>query len=187
MRQTVTTWTSFLRQAIPLLTSNLQNINFAIISMQPTFLLIKWEHMSSDRSPSTNPVLRLTQEWWRWINLMNKISTPITQVSLALNIGIYELITSLPSYPKPSVDYNYLLGYIPYPSWTYQCRSSSSYNLYIATDHLLFKTASKSLSITASITIPCIMVLVILFRIYFIIRHVIDLKSRKTYNAMMLT
>lgn len=118
---------------------------------------------------------------------MKKASTPTIQVSISLIIGVYELITSLPSYPKPSVDYKYLLGYVAYPSWTYQCRISSDYNLYIATDHLLFKTASKSLSLTASITIPCIMVLIILFRIYFIIRHVVDLKSRKTYNAMMLT
>lgn len=31
------------------------------------------------------------------------------------------------------------------------------------------------------------LVLVLLFRLYFIVRHVIDLKSRKTYNALMLT
>lgn len=31
------------------------------------------------------------------------------------------------------------------------------------------------------------LVLVLLFRLYFIVRHVIDLKSRRTYNALMLT
>jgi hypothetical protein len=100
---------------------------------------------------------------------------------------VYNLITTLPAYPKPSVDYQYLLGYIPYPSWTYVCRSTPPYDLYTATDHLLFKNVSSSLATTASVTIPCILVLVLLFRLYFIVRHVIDLKSRKTYNALMLT
>lgn len=85
------------------------------------------------------------------------------------------------------MDYNYILGYIPYPSWTYTCRTTPQYDLYAATDHLLFKNISNSLNITASVTIPCMLVLVLLFRLYFIIRHVVDLKSRKTYNALMLT
>jgi hypothetical protein len=102
-------------------------------------------------------------------------------------LGLYELITSLPAYPKPSVDYKYTLGYIPYPSWTYACRTTSPYDLYTATHHLLFKNVYNSLNVTASITVPCMLVLVLLFRLYFIIRHVIDLKSRKTYNAIMLT
>lgn len=106
---------------------------------------------------------------------------------MLIYLGVYQLINTLPSYPQPSVDYQYLLGYIPYPSWTYACRTTPPYDLYSATNHLLFKTVSSSLVTTASVTIPCMLVLVLLFRLYFIIRHVIDLKSRKTYNAMMLT
>lgn len=97
------------------------------------------------------------------------------------------MIETLPNYPRPSVDYKYILGFIPYPSWTYQCRTSSAYNLYIATDHILFSNTSNSLNITASVTVPALLVLAVLIRIYFIIRHMVDLKSRKTYNAMMLT
>lgn len=97
------------------------------------------------------------------------------------------MISTLPAYPMPSVDYKYQLGYIPYPAWTYACRTSSSYNLQIATTHLLFSNVSDSLVVAVSVTIPCMLVFVFLFRLYFIARHVIDLKSRKTYNAMMLT
>lgn len=97
------------------------------------------------------------------------------------------MISTLPNYPKPSVDYKYILGYIPYPSWTYTCRTSSLYNLYIATDHILFNNTYNSINLTLSITIPALIVLVVIFRIYFIIRHLIDIKSRKTYNAIMLT
>jgi hypothetical protein len=85
------------------------------------------------------------------------------------------------------VDYKYTLGYIPYPSWTYSCRTTAQYDLYAATEHLLFENTSNSLNITASVTVPCMLVLVLLLRLYFIIRHVVDLKSRKTYNALMLT
>jgi hypothetical protein len=48
------------------------------------------------------------------------------------------MISKLPAYPNPSVDYKYLLGYVPYPAWTYQCRISKSYNLKAATSALLF-------------------------------------------------
>lgn len=97
------------------------------------------------------------------------------------------MINSLPAYPQPSSDYKYLLGYIPYPTWTYQCRSSNDYNLQLATDKILFKNPQDSLFISISIVIPCILVLMVIFRLFFIIRHIVDLKSRKTYNALMLT
>jgi hypothetical protein len=97
------------------------------------------------------------------------------------------LITTLPAYPKPSVDYQYLLGYIPYPSWTFNCRNSVKYNLYTTTSHILFENASASMILTVSVAAPCILVLIVLFRLFFIIRHVVDLKSRSSYNALMLT
>ena len=97
------------------------------------------------------------------------------------------MIDSLPAYPQPSSDYAYHLGFIPYPTWTYQCRSNNDYNLNVATDKILFKNPQNSLFISIYIVIPCVLVLMIIFRLFFIIRHIVDLKSRKTYNALMLT
>lgn len=97
------------------------------------------------------------------------------------------MITTLPAYPKPSVDYKYLLGYIPYPAWTFSCRNSVKYNLYTTTSHILFENASASMILTVSIAAPCLLVLIVLFRLFYIIRHVVDLKSRSSYNALMLT
>lgn len=89
------------------------------------------------------------------------------------NTRVYDLIQSLPAYPLPSVDYRYILGYIRYPAWTYQCRKADSYNLYRATDHLLFGNASTSLQLTLSVTVPALLVLIVLFRGCFIVRHVV--------------
>lgn len=97
------------------------------------------------------------------------------------------MIESLPAYPQPSSDYNYILGYIPYPTWTFQCRNDTDYNLYQATDRILFKNPSNSLSVSLSIILPCILLYLVVFRLFYIIRHIVDLKSRKTYNALMLT
>jgi hypothetical protein len=103
------------------------------------------------------------------------------------NTRVYDLIKTLPAYPLPSVDYRYILGYISYPAWTYQCRTTSLYNLYRATDHLRFGNASASLRLTLSVTVPAFLVLIVLFRGCFIVRHVVEMKSKKTYNATMLT
>ena len=118
---------------------------------------------------------------------MNSTSTPTTPVLLSPIIGVYELIQSLPAYPEPSVDYNFLLGFIRYPSWSYTCRTSPTYNLYITTDKILFTDPKKALTVTLTVTLICALVLTFLFRLFFIIRHIVDLKSRSQYNALMLT
>lgn len=97
------------------------------------------------------------------------------------------MISELPAYPTPSVDYNYLLGYVPYPAWTYQCRISNSYNLREATKHLLFQDASNAVIICTSVVLPCVLILVFLFRLFYIIRHIIELKSRNSYKSLMLS
>jgi len=87
----------------------------------------------------------------------------------------------------PSVDYTYKLGYIPYPTWTHACRASSQYNLYEATDKLEFNKPKQAMQIAVGIVVPCALIMVILIRLFFIIRHIVDLRSRKAYNALMLT
>ncbi len=47
-----------------------------------------------------------------------------------INIGVYDKISQLPGYPRPSANYDFKLGYIKYPEWTYTCRISSEHNLY---------------------------------------------------------
>lgn len=100
---------------------------------------------------------------------------------------MYQLIQTLPAYPQPSVDYNFYLGFVRYPSWSYACRTSSTYDLYKTTDKILFKAPKEALLLTLSITVACTLFLAILMRLFFIIRHVVDLKSRSSYNALMLT
>ena len=93
----------------------------------------------------------------------------------------------MPAYPQPSVDYTYKLGYIPYPTWTYACRSHSHYNLNTATDTLEFNKVKTSMIVSVSVVVLCALIMVILFRLFFIIRHVVNLKSKTAYNALMLT
>ena len=97
------------------------------------------------------------------------------------------MLQSLPAYPQPSIDYQYVLGYIPYPTWSYPCRNSQEYSLYEATDKILFEDSKKSVVIALSAVIACGLVLVVLFRLFYVIRHIVDLKSRSSYNALMLT
>jgi hypothetical protein len=100
---------------------------------------------------------------------------------------VYQLIQTLPAYPQPSVDYVYRLGYIPYPTWSYACRSNPEYNLYKATDKLMFEAPKQVIVSTVGVVTTCTLILVILLRLFFIIRHIVDLKSKKVYNALMMT
>lgn len=118
---------------------------------------------------------------------MNLICSPTIPVLLKAIIGVYELIQSLPAYPEPSVDYNFKLGFIRYPSWSYACRTSSKYDLYTTTDKILFTDTKNALVVTLTITLICALILAIFMRLFFIIRHIVDLKSRNQYNALMLT
>ena len=100
---------------------------------------------------------------------------------------MYQLITTLPAYPQPSVDYEYKLGYIPYPSWTFACRDNPSLGLTAATDHILFRDSEQAVRITAGVVVPCAIILAVLLRAFFIGRHCCDTRNKSAYNVMNVT
>ena len=51
----------------------------------------------------------------------------------------------------------------------------------------MFRFPEQALRIAVGVTITCGLLLVVLFRLCFIVRHVVDLKARTSYNALMLT
>lgn len=53
-------------------------------------------------------------------------------------IGVYDKLNQLPGYPRPSTNYVFKLGYIPYPEWSYSCRTSNTHSLNKVTEYLLF-------------------------------------------------
>lgn len=63
---------------------------------------------------------------------------------------------------------------------------SSSHNLNVATDHLLYKKQNKILNTMKSVAIPCLVVLGFLFRLFFIVRHIIELRQKMMYGAVFL-
>ena len=85
------------------------------------------------------------------------------------------------------MDYTFKLGFIPYPTWTHACRDSALYNLYETTDKLLFVRPTHALVVAVAVVVTCVVILVVILRIFFIVRHVVDLKSRTAYNVLMLT
>ena len=51
-------------------------------------------------------------------------------------IEFYNIIKTLPAYPRASDLNNYHLGYIRYPEWNYECRQNSKLSLQKLTSHL---------------------------------------------------
>lgn len=55
-----------------------------------------------------------------------------------LNAALWAKVTqSLPSYPRPSDTFSWVLSYQQYPHWSFDCRSGDKYNLKLTRDHLL--------------------------------------------------
>jgi hypothetical protein len=64
---------------------------------------------------------------------------------------------------------------------------SSSHNLIKATSEILYVDQGKLIKTLTSVALPCLLVFGLLFRIFFMGRHVIDLKKKMTYHAVFLT
>ncbi len=103
------------------------------------------------------------------------------------NSGVFDKLTQLPGYPRPSTNYVFKLGYIPYPEWSYSCRISHTHNLLAVTDYILFASEYNIVLIMICVAVPCLAVFALLFRLCFMARHVIHLKKKMMYNAVFLT
>lgn len=55
-----------------------------------------------------------------------------------------------------------------------------------ATDYLLFAQEADVVMVMVSVSVPCLAVFGLLFRLFFVLRHVIDLKKKMMYNAVFL-
>ena len=43
------------------------------------------------------------------------------------------------------------------------------------------------MDVSVGVVVTCALILIFLMRLFYIIRHIVDLKSRSSYNALMLT
>lgn len=97
------------------------------------------------------------------------------------------MISGLPGYPRPSISYYYRLGFIRYPAWTNDCRGSSTHSLLMATKHLNFGHITEKTKLVLYVGVPCLILVAVLARILYMIRHIFEIKAKKEYNMVILT
>lgn len=97
------------------------------------------------------------------------------------------MISSLPGYPRPSISYYYRLGFIRHAAWTYSCRTTDSHNLLMATKHLNFIHITEKTKLVLYVGVPCVLLVSILARILYILRHIFEIKAKKEYNMVIMT
>lgn len=76
------------------------------------------------------------------------------------------------------------MGYIRYPSWTYACRNSAQFNLVETTNQLQLEDTEEAVKVVTGVVVPCALVLALLLRLFFIVRHLIDIRNKSSFNVL---
>lgn len=111
------------------------------------------------------------REYCRDVDDRAKVIDTIGEETLfQMNTNLWNKVTNvLPSYPRPSEDYVWVLSYMSYPFWAYECRSSERYKMEMTVKYMRLQGEASNIQhfiLFTSMSIIAVSCLIVILEIY---------------------